>query len=576
MSETNPLAVVTLSSIRQAREKFQTLFEIAGHPKTANDITTRIDQATDNLFGIDQTLPGGVAVYLDSIFPPVFEFVAFVPISDTDAFMQTLELGPVVASQVAGAAGRYELVGPTQTSQVRVQNGYAFIQLPVMDPDQDFERPLFEPVGLLRKHTNAFDLSLTLDVDSIPKATRNLLLSFLTSTMSTLMQQRDEEADGLYEIRRAWMQADIDTLNLLLDECRQMTIGLSVDTERHLANVDFLIDIREGSTLLNEIFNSTAEPSYFAPILNDNAAFSLSISQILSDRNRKRGIGVLEGVKKELARQVDVKNLGPELDETSPVVAGLTALQDTFKKGHLDAFGQCYTDEDGNPVVIASVRVRHGETIAAGLNDILSRLQGQHNLETLRINIAEHAGIRFHRIGFSESERGRVGFPGSNNGLVFGCGSRSFWLGLGGEQTIHVVSSVIDQLQAAYEQPAQRAHSSNIRLIVNISQLIQLIETARVTNSADATVSDRTDKEPDTVTPGDRNSRQRNGRRQFSATRRARRTAWRKSFAEGGDRIRIDYHPTKNGVRFRVEFGEAFLKGIGRAITVTRQPLDAG
>lgn len=574
---TRPLAVVALSSLQKSREHFEALCKIAGYPETAEEIISRIDEATDTLAGIDKSRPGGVAVYLESVFPPSFEFVAFVPLSDIDAFMRTLELGPMVASPVAGDDSRYELLGPTETTQVRVENGYAFIQLPVMDPDEAFDRTLFDPTVDLIRQSTQFDVAVTLDVASIPKATRSLLLSFLTSTMSTQMQQRDDEAEGLYEMRRAWMQADIDGFKLLLDECQEITIGISVDPEQRLANIDFLIDVREGSDLLQEIFDSASRPSYFAPILNDDSAVMFSMSQVLAERDRTRYIGVIDGLRMELARQLTPGETNTESDDSSPVNAALTALQDTIQEGHIDFFGQCFSDSEGHLVVVAALRVLDGEVIADGLGDLLVQLQDMDGLETLQIGAGESAGIQFHRIRFDDPDAGRDAVLGTESGLVFGCGSRSFWFGLGGRQTLDTLGEVMDELKTAYERPAAAAPSSAFRMVVNVHQLIEMGETAGAANTADSRATDESADEPETPSDTAEESaetRRQRRRRRNRAAQAARRSEWKNTFAEGGDRIRIDFQPTKHGSRTRIELGEAFLKGIGRAITVTLQPPD--
>ncbi len=572
---TNPLVVITVANAAQAQSKFTSLCGIAGQPETADEILTRINESTNDLGGVDQTRPAGMAVYLDSVFPPRFEFVAFVPVTDVDAFMRTLELGPVIASPVVGEDGRYELLGPTQTTQVRFENGYTFIQLPFMEPDEEFGRELLDPLTQTKRLTSQYDVSLMLDVESIPKATRNLLVGFVTSTMSTQMQQRDDEADGLYEMRRAWMQGDIDGIKLVLDECRRISVGVKVDPDQRRAIVDFLMDVQDGSELLQEIFESATRPSYFAPILNDDSAVSLSMSQVLPDRDRERYIGLLDGVKKELARQVTIKDLGPELDNSSPVLAGLTAIQETFREGHLDVFGQCYADSDDKLVVAGAIRILEGETIAAGINDFLTRAQGQDELDSMQMNVDEHAGIQFHRIGLGISLPGVHAILGQDPGFIFGCGPRSFWFGLGGDETPRIVGEVMAQLQAAYEQPSEPARSSTVRLVVNVDQLIQLGE---ATSSAkEEENDDDSEQQADSTSSDDspRNSRTRRRRggfgrqRQIAAkTRDARMASWRDTFAEGGDRIRMDFHPIDDGSRFRIELGEAFVKGIGRAISI--------
>ena len=256
------------------------------------------------------------------------------------------------------------------------------------------------------------------------------------------------------------------------------------------------------------------------------------------------------------------------------MLAGITALQDTIKEGHLDIFGQCYADPDDHLVVVAAVRVEDGETIAAGLTDMLNRLRGQAGLEGLQVGFEEHSGIEFHRIGFDTPEPARDAILGSESGFVFGCGPRSLWLGLGGEHTMETIGAVMTELVAAYEQPTQQAHSSNLRLVVNVNQLIQLGDAASSATSAAASEKKETaaDSQLETKEPDGLRLESVSARRPgASPAQEAREASWRDTFAEGGDRIRVDYQPSDTGGRVRVELGEAFLKGIGRAIAIRLQ-----
>jgi hypothetical protein len=374
------------------------------------------------------------------------------------------------------------------------------------------------------------------------------------------------------------MQADIDTYTLLLDQCQRITVGLSVDIEQHLANLDFLVDVRKGSSLLNEIFESTTKPSYFAPLINDNAAVSLSVSQVMADRDQVRCIGVLDGFKKELARQVVEKQLGSELDDTSSVFAALTSLQETLQDGHLDVFAQCYKDSNGQLVVVAALRVLGGETIAAGLTDMLNRLLGQDGLKNLEIAYGEHAGVQFHRIGFGDTDVGRMAILGEDPGLVAGCGPRSMWFGIGGTETLNTVGGVMDSLLAAYEQPTQATRSSNTRIVVNLNQIIQLVQTERAASQAAVPESNNIENDvaeestEESSPDGSGAPRRQARRRRFRQQREARQNSWVETLAEGGDRIQMDFQPMKRGARWRLEFGKAFLKGIGRAVAVSLNP----
>jgi len=140
---------------------------------------------------------------------------------------------------------------------------------------------------------------------------------------------------------------------------------------------------------------------------------------------------------------------------------------------------------------------------------------------------------------------------------------------------METIGSVMTELVAAYEQPTQQVRSSNLRLVVNVDQLIQLGDAASSATSAAASEKDEGAPETTELPKGKPKDNRRTSfsrrRRRDAKTQAAREASWRDTFAEGGDRIRVDYQPSDTGGRVRVELGEAFLKGIGRAIAIRLQ-----
>ena len=69
------------------------------------------------------------------------EFVAFLPMTDINQFQSMMELGPVIMREDPLEEGRFELITPRRSIQIRTQGDYAFIQLPPMDPDKRSFQP---------------------------------------------------------------------------------------------------------------------------------------------------------------------------------------------------------------------------------------------------------------------------------------------------------------------------------------------------------------------------------------------------------------------------------------------------
>ncbi len=452
-----------------------------------------------------------------------------------------------------------------------------------MDPDPAFERDLPDPSTLVAGLTNQFDVGVMLDVEAVPKGTRDLILNVLTGTMSTQMQQRDGESDSLYQMRESWMQADIDGLKLLMDECRRISIGLRMTPDEPGANLDFLIDVRDGSKMLEEILASTSKPSYFTPLLSDESPVSLSYSALLPDRDRERYDGFLEGVKGEMARVIDENDLGSVPDESSPLFHAVSALQSTFREGHLDFFSQMYRDSADKIVVVGAARVEDGEALAAGLLDALQRLQGKDGIGEIQTANAEHAGVTFHRLEFKNPDAGATELFGSHPGVSVGVSARSVWICLGGDESFDVLKGAMDELTAAYENPTEREVPASIRLIVHLNELISLIQGAESANREQRAEKQAVAKEeaakaaaltevakgnaPAAKGGGANGGDERERRRsQFRERRAARGKLFMEAIAEGDDMIQMDARPTDKGMRTRIRFDAGFVRGVGRMI----------
>jgi hypothetical protein len=557
-----PMVVVTAASASRLREEATYMFNTAGLPDAVDAIMEKLDENVKGLKGLDWERPAGIMMYLESVFPPAFEFVAFLPVTTPGEFRSMMELGSVIMRQEPGEEGRYELITARRNLQIRIEGDYAFIQLPMMDPDPAFERDLPDPGALVSALTSQFDVAISLDVESIPKGTRDLVLNMLTSTMSTQMQQRDDEPESTYKIRKSWMEADIDGMKLFFDECRRISFGLNVVSEQRAAHVDVLLDVREGTKMLEEIFASATKPSYFTPIISDTSPISLSWSAVIAERDIERYEGVLEGLKGELARAIEENDLGSIPDDGSPLFHAIAALQETVSEGHLDAFGQFYRDSSEKLVVAGALRVQDGNAISVGLLDLLMRVQGQGDIGQIETGYREHAGVNFHRIEFKNPDAGALKLFGSNPGITFGVGERSIWACIGGDDSFETLTGVMDDLVEAYENPTDHQVPASFRLVAKVNQLIELVQGAE---GGDQVAEDA----PKSAASSERAKRV----EQFRQRRAQSNLLFREALAEGDDEIRLEGRPTENGMRLRVRLDEGFIRGLGRVIA-TRSGLE--
>lgn len=572
-----PFVVIAAKSANELRTKAGYIFETAGYPDAVDAILEKLDENVNGLNGINWDRPAGIMVFLNSVLPPAFELVAFLPMSDVDQFRGMMELGPVVMREVPSEEGRFELITPRRNIQIRTQGDYAFIQLPPMDPDPAFDRDLPAPSTIVAGVTSQYDIGVTLDVDAVPKATRDLLFNMLSATLATQMQQRDEEPDTTYAVRDAWQQRDLAGLKLFFEDTQRITFGLKVDPDNNAANLELLLRARDASDFLKEIFLAATKPSYFTPLISDVAPISVSYSNVFSERDRKAGAESVEAVKGWLAAKIEEEELGAVPGEGSPLFMALTALSQTVSEGHLDLFSQIYRDASEKIAVVGALRVQDGGAIAGGLQDLLMRLRNEKDIGEIQIGHREHANVSFHRIQFDKPDAGALELFGSDPGIMVGSSTRSVWFCLGGDGSFDVLKGVMDELETAYENPVERVSPAPFSVTMHVGQLIELVQGAEAAkrksreaaSDGDFAVEDINAldlSKPDAPEEDARTKR----RREFMEKRREARDKRGKvlteTLAEGEDMIHVDFRPTDDGMRMRARFDVGFIKAVGRMI----------
>lgn len=585
-----PLLTITFASADRFVEQSRYIFDAAGKPEAFKVVEGFLANTLNNLEGFNREKPFGIMAYLPVAIPPLPEFIAFVPVESVEAATKLVEKAPVVIRK-DDEEGRYEVIGPNRTFPVLMRNGYAYIPLGNDPPEEALERDLPDPVQLLASQAQQFDVSVRLDVESIPVATRTLLMGLISSGISTQLQQRDGEPEGAYRIRRTEGERGLEALRMLITECQKITFGLKVDQEEKAVNIDILIDALDGSKFMKEIFQSTERPSYFIPLLDDDAAVSLSMSSMMAERDKVAYVEMMEGVRMEVTRLIDENKLGPTPDENSPIGQALSAVQKTLEEGHVDVFAQFYRDSAGKLAIVWASRILEGDAMAAGILDAATRLKDVEDVKKagdLQIGAAEHLGITFHRMVFAAQPPEAVAVFGNQVGITVGIGSTAIWGVIGGEESLATLTGVMDKLEEAVQSPSERTTPPNFRVIVNVNQLVEMGSIAETAGSnarkekeqaAAAEAAAKAALENPAAPPAEvakptegRNAAREERRAQIARRRERGGKIMKETLAEGDDRIEVDSRLTETGVRMRIRLEEGFVKIFGRLLAAQFAP----
>jgi hypothetical protein len=207
-SKSMPFLVVCAASFDRLMDDADYMFEVAGRPEISEVIGGALAGAR-NLKGLNRDSSAGMLLFLDGLTP---EPIGYVPVKDIEEMMKTISIGPITTNKKED--GLYEIRGPNQSLFAKVVGDYAFVGRSEAALDKD----LTNPAQYTKRLSATYDFAINLNLRAIPKASRDLLLDFLRASTETQLQQRDDEPDAAFRVRKAGGMANLDSISMLLTQ----------------------------------------------------------------------------------------------------------------------------------------------------------------------------------------------------------------------------------------------------------------------------------------------------------------------------------------------------------------------
>lgn len=505
----SPIATIVVSSLEDVKGELKHVFEVSDSIQVYEAMMGGLKSAGD-LKGMNQTKPFGAMLFLRNGFPPTPEVIGFVPVEKIEDLTKTIELGPVVTSKVDD--NRYEIIGGRRDFQVKLDSGYAFITADGDLLDNEFPNPVRATKAL----TNKFELAVTLNLDSIPAGMRALFLNYVKAEANAGIQQRDDEPDGLYKIRRAQSRNGLLALTQIMEQLESLTIGLDVDQEKSQASLEIIFDAQENSDLAKDMRRVNSKRSHFDQLIQEEAPFSLSMAAPMVQRDVEQWLEFIDGGELVLASEINGTDGGTELDPAYTEM--FEALRSTFKEAEIDMFLQFY-GEPGSFSVVGGARLMGGQKINTGLKELATlAAKDIEKFGQMEVDADSHNDIPFHRITPKDMGDAAKAF-GDEASLYVGVGKRTGWLAFGGSAAFDKVKELMDKVNERKTGNRTRPKRGPVQLVFNAKQWLGLDEDGEGVG--------------------------------FDA------------FEDGGDRMTIDVRPTEQGMRIRATVDEGYLRLIG-------------
>ena len=514
-TKAQPFLVVSVASFERLMEDADFMFASAGRPELSEMIGGALSNVRD-LKGLNRDSSAGLLLFLDGLTPVP---IGFVPVKDIDEMMKTIAVGPVTTNKIE--EGLYEIRGPSQSLFAKISGGYAF----VARTQENLERDLSDPAEYTRRLAASYDIAVSANLRAIPKSSRELLLDFLRASTEASLQQRDDEPDSVYRIRKAAGMVNLENTEMFLSQAEEATLGFNVSSTDKSAFLELVITAdpkSEYAKVLNELGTSR---SRFTPLLKNSAPLTASAALMVDKNGRKFLKELMAVAEKELIGQLD-KEVSKDTTKVSPISELFKSVQTSVAEGKLDFAAQFVGDTSGPFTFAGGVRIAESEKFNVGLTEIFERLKGKSEFESVQTNVVEHRGVMLHRLQGKGVPENANRLFGKDHGLYIGSGNGILWFAIGAENGLPALKSMIDTVTDA---PADDNPVMPAQFMMHVSSWLSLMQ------RPDGTVNPIVE-------------------------------LMRESFAAGGGTIRADIKPIQDGVQIRLNADEGFVRLIGKAI----------
>lgn len=513
-SQGTPILIVNAASFERLLGQAVATFEAAGRPELAETIGGGLARVND-LKGLNRNQSMGVMLYLNGFTPTA---VAYVPVKNIDDLLKTAEIGPIVTRKVA--ENLYELKGQRQTIHAKLQGEFAFVSNEASALEQEFP----DPVQMSRRFSAAYDLSAAISLKGIDANTRKLFYNIFKAQSENGLQRRDGEPESAWELRRAEGERNLQAIEILLNQGDEILIGWTVSPVEKVAALEVVTTATPGSEYAAYFGELKGARSRFASLLNTQNPMSMSMSWKLDKPSRRSLRKSLAVAQKEMLKNLAIDDANASAED-HPIRQLISVLDSTVAEGHLDMLVQMVGDPPGPYSLVGGINVIEGGVLSAAVEDILGRLKGRPQFSDVRLKASTHKGIDIHRIEPNSPEDAGARLFGGKPSIYLAVEDSVLWFAVGAENAPVELKRAIDR---AGQPEKEGLAAIPFQMVMNFASWTDIFDPEQRTNGLAGLA--------------------------------------RKSFAKGGDALRIEVLPVTDGMRFRMQFDEAFLRLAGSAI----------
>lgn len=393
-SSTQPVIVVTFSGYAELKRDLEYLGTLSGNPDMAKGLEQLLMLFTQNqgLAGLDKGRPWGASVSITAD-GSQFPAMAFLPVTDLKQLLDAL--AAIIGEADDAGDDIFKIKRGTTTLFIKQEGKWAYIaqQRNVLD-----ELPS-NPLKGFRGLDKEYDLAVSVHVQSIPQALRDMAADLIKQGLEAQLQQSqgdDEQAELKAQITRKQVEAMVKGIN----EIDEITIGLNIDREKSRTYLDIAATAVEGSETAKQMAASAeeAEESRMAAFMLPEAILSLHLNAPISDDDEEQTEAMLKGVIGQIENEIDKEDdLNDDQKQKAKELIGdlFEVLDETMEEeGRLNA-GVAIVGEKPFTAVVG-VLVADGEELEKIAKKFASLAAEDADLPKPKFNVEKYKGHRFH------------------------------------------------------------------------------------------------------------------------------------------------------------------------------------
>ncbi len=487
-----PTLIVSTSKIEQLMASVTYLLRAVNQPEIGGLATMTVNQYSQ---GLDRTRPFGVAVTLSPAGNPVP--IVMLPVSDLKAFFAGL----------ANFGQPEDLGSGLYTMDVGLRPVFAkqldkwLIVSQQEDSVKDFK---LVPAELLQKLSSRYDIGAKLDVQSIPKQMRDVLIGQIKDSYqrnsadqkarlerelekAAASASTSEEKDAIAKRKDAMrvaeqvQMAQIDQIEDMVQNTKEVVLGLASDSANKQLYLEAATEFVAGSKMDAQLARSATAKTIFSGVQADGRAASIAFTDIMDPAQIPQ---IEQSV--DAAFDVLAKNSGNSANDQGVIElikeVKLIVIK-SIQSGIID--GATSISVQGGLNIVTASQIADGKQLAATLQKSLASIKIGDSTPEVKFNAYTHQKASIHlgqlKLPSDADETVRKIFSDTAT-FAIGTAEKSVYIAIGNQSEANL-KATLDRVAAA-----PSAQGSPMNLQVELGSILSYVQTIQPSPIVDAMI----------------------------------------------------------------------------------------